>query len=208
MRAWSAITGWRFESSSAHLRKPRRGGAFVGSQATRADAALPLDIGGKARRVGRIDMGASRSDRPRIRPRKGLFPLPPPAGSHLRRRCVTQLRREAQRSRRKDSSCAAPRCIRMGARRCCKPDSPATWSRSRVSTARAFTASLPPGTTRNDSCPWPLSLSGTLAEAVRAEMRRTTPLDGAVAADALRHVMGVASSSAMKDSALSERCEG
>src|SRR4029079_9145811 len=29
LRAWSGITGWRFESSSAHVRKPRVRGAFV-----------------------------------------------------------------------------------------------------------------------------------------------------------------------------------
>src|SRR5215207_2339763 len=28
LRAWSGITGWRFESSSAHHRKPRSGGVF------------------------------------------------------------------------------------------------------------------------------------------------------------------------------------
>ena len=28
LRAWSGITGWRFESSSAHVRKPRKCGAF------------------------------------------------------------------------------------------------------------------------------------------------------------------------------------
>src|SRR4051812_24953408 len=28
LRAWSGITGWRFESSSAHSRKPRRCGVF------------------------------------------------------------------------------------------------------------------------------------------------------------------------------------
>src|SRR5918995_1685283 len=28
LRAWSGITGWRFESSSAHAKKPRKCGAF------------------------------------------------------------------------------------------------------------------------------------------------------------------------------------
>jgi hypothetical protein len=29
LRAWSGITGWRFESSSAHYEGPAGGGAFV-----------------------------------------------------------------------------------------------------------------------------------------------------------------------------------
>jgi hypothetical protein len=29
LRAWSGITGWRFESSSAHLEKPRPAGLFA-----------------------------------------------------------------------------------------------------------------------------------------------------------------------------------
>src|SRR3712207_4423060 len=29
LRAWSGLTGWRFESSSAHLGKPRRPGLFA-----------------------------------------------------------------------------------------------------------------------------------------------------------------------------------
>jgi hypothetical protein len=29
LRAWSGITGWRFESSSAHSEKPRLAGLFA-----------------------------------------------------------------------------------------------------------------------------------------------------------------------------------
>src|SRR3954454_2508639 len=34
LRAWSGITGWRFESSSAHLEKPRPAGLFAFSGST------------------------------------------------------------------------------------------------------------------------------------------------------------------------------
>ena len=124
----------------------------------------PLTSARKRGESAVLDMGVSRSDRPARRPRKGLASCPPPAGSRLRPRRMTQTRREISSSRRKASSCAALTCIRTGVRRCCKPGAPVTWSRSRASTARAFTASLRPGTASTGSRPWPLSLPGATAE--------------------------------------------
>jgi hypothetical protein len=60
LRAWSGITGWRFESSSAHLEKPRSAGlfAFPGCRSRRSG---PLLLGARATPQGTLDAEAADS---------------------------------------------------------------------------------------------------------------------------------------------------
>ena len=79
LRAWSGITGWRFESSSAHLGKARSGGAFVvlTPSAPRPRHLRPIGSSTSsmprgARRSRRMpDHERARSNRPGERARQG-----------------------------------------------------------------------------------------------------------------------------------------
>jgi hypothetical protein len=83
LRAWSGLTGWRFESSSAHLTKAPLGGAFcvlgvspdrAGSRRADVDASA-LHRGARRRARARdgesVDLQLSRSDRRGPRPHPG-----------------------------------------------------------------------------------------------------------------------------------------